>query len=310
MITTVTLNASVDKAYILERPIELGSTQRVSRVINSAGGKGINVARIINLLGGEAKTTGFVGGFNGEYLVSLLEKDKIANEFVNVHGETRTCINILDGEHGSTELLESGFTITEYEENLFLAKFNRIIDDSYIICAGGSLPKGVSEDIYAKLITIAREKSKKLILDTSGDALAKAISAKPFLIKPNSEELEQFFGKKFSTIEEKKQAGLQLLKMGAENVIISLGKDGALLLNEFGIYRGKTPDIKVINTVGSGDALVGGFAFAIDKGFDFLEAFRIAIAAGTANTLNENTGFFSIEDYGDIYQQVELERLA
>ena len=143
MITTVTLNASIDKAYHMTEKIENGTVMRVAKTDNSAGGKGLNVARVIKLCGVDSKATGLVGGFNGQYLESLLDADGIKHEFGHIQGETRSCINILDPGYGSTEYLEGGCNVTKEEEADFLNKFPEIIKDSDVVTISGSAPKGM-----------------------------------------------------------------------------------------------------------------------------------------------------------------------
>ena len=140
MITTVTMNAALDKAYFMEKAIENGTVMRVSRCHTTAGGKGLNVARAIAICGGQVQATGLVGGFNGQYLESLLDQDKIPHQFGHVAGETRSCINILDPGYGSTEYLEPGFTVSPEEEQEFMERFPDIIRDSDVVTISGRLP--------------------------------------------------------------------------------------------------------------------------------------------------------------------------
>lgn len=266
MITTVTLNASVDKAYSMEQPIENGTVMRVASCRNSAGGKGLNVARIVKLCGAQVQTTGFCGGFNGRYLEELLEEDGIAHTFTHVKGETRSCINILDERYGSTEYLEPGCIIEEEEEKEFLAQFARLAEESSVITISGSLPKGVRRDIYGVMVGIAKDAGKKVILDTSGDALKEGLQAVLTMVKPNKDEMEILFGEKISSMEDVIRCGKQIYEMGIPYVVISLGKDGALLVCEDGIFQGRPPQMKALNTVGCGDSMVGAFAVEMEKG--------------------------------------------
>ena len=168
MITTVTMNASIDKAYFMDHTIENGTVMRVARCRNSAGGKGLNVARTIKLCGEKVQATGITGGFNGQYLESMLARDGIAYHFGHMEGETRCCINILDEGYGSTEYLEPGCEISAEEEVKFMEQLPEIVKDSEIVTISGSVPRGMGKDIYAKIITKLKEAGKKVILDTSG----------------------------------------------------------------------------------------------------------------------------------------------
>ena len=152
---------------------------RVAKTDNSAGGKGLNVARVIKLCGVDSKATGLVGGFNGQYLESLLDADGINHEFGHIQGETRSCINILDPGYGSTEYLEGGCDVTKEEEADFLNKFPEIIKDSDVVTISGSAPRGMGKDIYQKLIKVIKDQGKQVILDTSGEYLEKGLESSP-----------------------------------------------------------------------------------------------------------------------------------
>ena len=156
MITTVTMNASLDKAYFMDEKIENGTVMRVRESRTSAGGKGVNVARVIKICGQEVQATGLVGGFNGKQLEALMEQDEIRHAFIHADGETRCCINILDSEYGSTEYLEPGFKVSEKEKQEFLREFPEIIKNSSVVTISGSIPRGLPKDIYATMITIAK----------------------------------------------------------------------------------------------------------------------------------------------------------
>ena len=171
MITTVTLNVSVDKAYYIKGIVVPGTVARVQKCVNSAGGKGLNVSRIIDFCGEEVLATGFAGGFNGAYVEDMLKKDGIPSRFTKTQSETRSCINILAEDESSTEYLEPGAPVSEEEIQQFLEDFDRIVDESDIITISGSIPAGVQKDIYATLVKMIKNKGKKVILDTSGDYL-------------------------------------------------------------------------------------------------------------------------------------------
>lgn len=309
MITTVTMNASIDKAYYMETAIENGTVMRVTKCINTAGGKGINVARIADLCGAKVQATGMVGGFNGMYLQNMLEKDGIKNRFVQIAGETRSCINILDPAYGSTEYLEPGCQITREEEEEFLKQFPEIVKDSKVVTISGSVPKGMSKDIYGKMIRLLKDAGKKVILDTSGELLKHAIKELPTMAKPNQDEIEQLFDTKINTMEETITYAKKIYEMGIPYVVISLGGDGALLVCKEGIYQGRPPKIEVVNTVGCGDSMVGAFAAALDREDTPEDCLKYAVAVASANAMSQSTGSFEKEDYEKILEQVTIEVL-
>lgn len=309
MITTVTMNASIDKAYYMDHKIENGTVMRVAKCINTAGGKGLNVARIADLCGAKVQATGMVGGFNGKYLEDMLSKDGIASNFVHVQGETRSCINILDEGYGSTEYLEPGFEISKEEEESFLKQFPEIVKDSDVVTISGSIPKGMSLDIYGRMVSLLKEQGKKVILDTSGALLIQSIKSLPTMVKPNQDEIEQLFGVKITSREEVIDYAKKIYETGIPYVVISLGGDGALLVCAEGVFHGKPPKIEVVNTVGCGDSMVGAFAVALEKNETPENCLKYAVAVATANAMSPSTGNFNKENYKEILEGVEVLKL-
>ena len=306
MITTVTLNASIDKAYQMASPIQGGTVMRVNNVVNSAGGKGLNVARIVTLCGEKVKATGFVGGFNGQYLEDMLTKDGVEHDFTHTQSETRSCINILDERFSSTEFLEPGLPVNEQEVKSFLDNFENIVKDSDVIAMSGSAPKGVPVDIYARLTEMVKAAGKKALVDTSGEYLKAVIPSKPFMIKPNRDELEMLFKTKINSVEETIPYAQKLHEAGIDYVVISLGEKGALLVCAEGVYHGKPPKLDIVNTVGCGDSMVGGFAVGISRGYSAEESLKYAVAVASANALEAKTGYIVPANRDKIYNQVEI----
>ena len=309
MITTVTLNVSVDKAYKIKGCVEAGKVIRVLECNNTAGGKGLNVSRVISLCKEDVLATGFVGGHCGALAEELLKKDNIKNQFTRVKSETRNCINILDDNNISTEFLEKGSPISEDDINKFIYDFNEIIDNSNIITISGSVPQGVPTDTYATLIKMIKAKNKKVILDASGDLLKEGIKALPTMIKPNSEEMENLLGVSINNREEVINSAVKLYKSGIELVVVSLGKDGALLVCKEGVYHGKPPKIKVVNTVGCGDSMVAAFAVAMERGYSNIDSLRYAISISAANAMTFSTGSFNYKDADNIFKNITIEKI-
>ncbi len=308
MITTVTMNASLDKAYFMDEKIENGTVMRVRESRTSAGGKGVNVARVIKICGQEVQATGLVGGFNGKQLEALMEQDEIRHAFIHADGETRCCINILDSEYGSTEYLEPGFKVSEKEKQEFLREFPEIIKNSSVVTISGSIPRGLPKDIYATMITIAKSMGKVVILDSSGEPLKAGLEAHPDMIKPNQDEMEQLFQTKIQNQEEVIQYAKKLQQeYKIPYVVVSLGKAGSLLVSKENVYLAKVPKLEVVNTVGCGDSMVGGFAVALERGYEAKEALRYASAVASANAMSPNTGKFETEQCEEILEQIEIE---
>lgn len=295
MITTITLNVAVDKAYVIGKLTD-HTVMRVNRCTNTAGGKGLNVAKVVHLCGEEVQATGFVGGFNGAYVEDMLKKQNIPSRFVHVQGETRSCINVLDEDGGSTEFLEPGEPIRPEEVQEFLDQFDDIIADSSVVTISGSVPKGVDVTMYAKLIEKIKAQGKKVVLDTSGALLKESIKACPTMVKPNTDEIEDLLGIKVNNHKDLVEGAKKLHEMGIPVVVVSLGGDGAFVVSDEGVFRGQPPKIEVVNTVGCGDSMTAAFAVAFARGLSVQEALRYAIAVSAANAMTMETGSFREED--------------
>lgn len=310
MITTVTLNAAIDKTYFVD-DFQLGQVSRVGRMISYPGGKGVNVARVAHLLGGPVTATGFVGGSNGGYIERQLTHQGIHNDFVRVEGESRLCLNIIDSIAGrSTELLEPGPEIDAPQAEAMKRKIRDLAESSGIVTLSGSLPKGLPSSFYADLIGIVRSQGALAFLDASGDALLQGIQAKPFLIKPNEQEVEKLIGKKLERESDLYGSIHQLMRGGIQCVVVSLGAEGSVAGYEGNLYRVRAPRIEAVNTVGCGDSFVAGMAVAMHRGDSFEQALMLAAAAGSANALMPEAGNVRMADVSRFLEQVSIETIV
>lgn len=261
-------------------------------------------------MGEEVTATGFLGGKSGEFIEEELNKIGVKCSFIKIEGETRTCIAILDPvSNTQTEILEKGPYVSQDYIEKFLDSFNKLSKSCHIITASGSAPSGVPEDIYVELINISKQNGAKLILDTSGEYLSKAIRAKPFMIKPNREEVEKLLNRELENIGEVKKAALELKQFGITIVSISLGSEGSIVACEEGVFRLIPPQIKVASPVGSGDSYVAGMAVGIRRGFDIVDAAILATACGAANAMYYKTGYVTLEDVEHLKNNVKVEKL-
>ncbi|MDD3920480.1 MAG: 1-phosphofructokinase family hexose kinase [Eubacteriales bacterium] len=309
MILTVTLNTSIDKLYMLET-LAPYTVMRVKQVHNTAGGKGLNVTRVAARLGEPVTAMGFVGGYNGRYLESLITEPLIRKAFTHVASETRSCINGWDQSCGkSTEYLEPGAPVTAEEVRRFTEDFQRELPGADAVTISGSLPQGVSTAIYGDLIHLCRQAGKPVLLDTSGEILRQGVKAMPTFIKPNADEIGQLLGAVPETQEALVNAALALHKSGIPIVALSMGAEGALVACADGVYRGKPPCIEPVNTVGCGDSMVAGFAFGIVRNFNAVEQLRLAIAVSAANALSMGTGGFDERDFHSLLPDVEIQQI-
>lgn len=309
MITTVTLNVAVDKLYFVDR-FQIGEVNRVKECVATAGGKGLNVARIASLLGEEVIATGFIGGHSGQYAEEMLNKTGIRSDFINVLGESRSCINIIDQNGKSTELLEPGVAISEEEINEFKTKFKNLIGGSSVVVLSGSLPRGCRPELYAELIEIAKDKGKKVILDTSGENLKQGIQARPTMIKPNKDEIKALIGVDVNSKDDLIDAAKLLYDKGIPYVVVSMGKHGAIVVCEEGVFEGNPPDVKVVNTVGCGDSMVAAFALSFVRGYTIESALQFALVVSSANAMCKETGYLYPADLKKIMCEGKVTKLA
>lgn len=309
-IATITLNTSVDKLYLV-KTLNPYHVSRVQRVNNTAGGKGINVSRIVALLGEDVLAAGLVGGYNGRLFESLIIEEKIHKRFTRVAGETRCCINLWDIEQNkSTEYLEPGFEVSAQEIEQFLQDYAAVVEESEGVCISGSFPAGMAGSDGAELIRIAKEKGKPVLADVSSSEIKQVYKAAPTMLKPNTDEITQLFDLNPENRQELIQATKEMHRSGVAIAAISLGKDGVILTCDVGTYHVSPPRVEVKNTVGSGDAMIGGFAVGLARKENIEQIMRLACAAATANTLTMSTGSFEQKDFQRILPLVQIEKLG
>lgn len=309
MILTVTLNAAIDKRYVVEN-YQVGEVNRVKECAYVAGGKGLNVSKTAAIAGAEVLATGFVGGHAGAYITEAVEKQGVATDFIQVKGESRSCINIYDTVNKTqTEFLEPGVVVSEEEQRAFYLKFDQLLAKCDVVAMSGSVPKGIGTDMYPKLVAMAKAAGKKIIVDTSGALLEETVKAKPNMVKPNIDEIRLLTGKQILGREELIEAGIELQKSGIERVVISLGADGSLMFVDEGVYQAVVPKIDAVNTVGCGDCMTAGFAISFEQGMSPEEALRFASATSAASAMREETGYFETEDMKALFDQIEIKKL-
>ena len=309
MILTVTLNAAIDKRYVVKE-FQVGEVNRVAECTYTPGGKGLNVSKPASIAGAEVVATGFAGGHAGNYIVDSLKPFGIKSEFYHMDAESRSCINIWDEKnHVQTEFLEPGFTVSAEDFEGFCEKFKTLVPKADVVAMSGSVPKGLDGTAYQKLVSIVKEAGKKVILDTSGKLLEMGIEAKPTMVKPNIDEIRMLTGSHCDTGEELIEAGKKIHEAGIEIVVISLGADGSLLICEDGVYQAIVPRIDAVNTVGCGDSMIAGFALGFERGLSVQETLKLASAISASAALREETGFFVKEDMERILPQIEIKKL-
>ncbi len=284
MIYTVTLNPSLD--YIVGiKNFVAGSLNRSESEKITAGGKGINVSIVLHNLGMESTALGFTAGFTGRQIESILRQDGIKTDFINVEqGLSRINVKILHNESGmgETEINGSGPLISKDDIAMLFQKFGSIDSGSTVVLAG-SVPSSLPKNFYVQVMNSLKTKNIKFIVDASGELLKTALPYHPFLVKPNLSELEEIFEVKINSMQDAFGYAKKLLGLGAQNALVSLGKDGAILSASDGCnYYAKAPSGKPVNTVGSGDSMVAGFIAGYESSRSFKSALERGVCAGSA----------------------------
>lgn len=312
MIITITPNPAVDRTLTVPL-VEAGSIHRATHSLVAAGGKGLNVARGVKHLGGKVLAMGLLGGHSGRWVAQLAQAEEITGEWTYFEGETRTCTMVVSAEVGSIDTTifnESGPTITHADWNRFIKDVVRRAPNDATVCICGSLPHGTPASAPADLIQQLQATGLSVWVDTSGIALRSALTATPFGIKVNGREAGEVLGTPVTTVPEAVGAATTLLERGIEQVVITLGALGAVVVNKAGAYHAVPPSVPIVSTVGSGDAFFAGLLTALEQGFPTPEALRHAVAAGTANALSVGGGQLEMAKFTSILRQINISTLA
>ena len=282
MIYTVTCNPALDLAVRLDG-LQIGGLNRTAGATLVAGGKGVNVSRVLGELGERNIALGFVAGSNGVMLESALQQMGVTTEFIRLpEGQTRINVKLYGAQE--TELNAPGPMVSRQQTEGLLSELSRLKEDD-LLCLCGSLPPGMGVDSYARMLTAAE--GVRAIVDTTGEALLCALTEKPWLVKPNRDELAALVGRALPTLEDVIESAAWLRQKGAQNVLVSMGKDGALLCAESVCLYQPAPDGEVVGTVGAGDSLVAGFAAGWQRHGDMAQALRLGVACGSATACCE-----------------------
>ena len=303
MIYTVTLNPSIDFIVRIDK-VEIGEVNRMESDDKFAGGKGINVSRILQRLGVDNTATGFIGGFTGRFVTDGLDAEGIKTKFVAVDQDTR--INVKIKADQETEINGAGPIINEYQLAELEAVLSSVSADDVVVFAG-SAPSNLGNKVYNKLIPLVRETGAQVVCDFEGQTLIDSLEFIPQLVKPNNHELGDIFGVTLTELPEIERYAKEILAKGAQNVIISMAGDGALLVSPNGTYFAKPIKGEVKNSVGAGDSMVAGFTGKLATTGDVIEAFKWGVACGTATTFSDD---LATADYiQETYEKVEVEKL-
>lgn len=305
----MTLNPSVDIKYTLDY-FSIDEVNRVDQVIKTAGGKGLNVSRVLKQLDADVGATGFLGGELGEFIRSELKKECIVDLFVPISGKTRNCIAVIH-EGMQTEILESGPVIQDEEIEHFLSNFIKILPQVDLVTISGSLPKGVPTNFYQRIIELCSQHEKLVLLDTNEKLLDASLKgrAKPYLIKPNREELAGFLGREINSQEDLMVALEDQAFQDIEWVVVSLGSKGAMIKHQESIYNVQIPKVEAVNPVGSGDSVIAGFASGLSRKLEKTTLMRYGIAMGILNAMEEKTGYINPANIDWCMEHIKIEKL-
>lgn len=309
MILVINLNASVDKRYKMKDLIK-GEVMRAAEVDNTPGGKGIHVANVATILGEDCIATGYLGGKSGEFISEKLQDYGIKQDFVQVTGETRSCLAIITDTGAQTEILEPGPTVTQEEQEAFLAKYQELLSKATVVAASGSMPKGLPGDFYGQLISLAHKAGKPFLLDTSGEALIQGINAQPYFVKPNNDEIKVLVGAELRSDEDIVHVLQKFMEDGIKLPVISLGAQGSMAGYNQHVYKITVPKIQCKNPVGSGDSFVAGIAVGIERGMAIEDVLSLGAACGTANAMEDESGFVRKEVVEELFPQIKIQQIV
>ncbi len=306
MIYTVTLNPAIDKTVEIPS-FTVDAVNRITRIQEDPGGKGINVSKVIESLGGDSVAYALLGGDAGEKLLKLLSGSRFPVKSIRTDRATRTNMKVVDPVlHTNTDINEPG----GYPGDQAIAELTQDLEERLkegdILVLSGSVPAGVNKEIYRELARMGKERGARVFLDADGPLFCEGLKAAPYLVKPNQYELAQYFGRPLETEEELLEAGRELLKKGISVVLISLGGDGAIMCRGGGYIRAESLSVPVASTVGAGDSMVAAFAYGMDQGMDFESAFRLSVAAGSAAVTCSGSQAPALELVRELYGQVKL----
>ena len=315
MIATVTLNPSLDE-WVDVPALRVGELNRSGSFMRYAGGKGINVSRVVHELRGRTLAFGIAGGVDGQILRKLVDDLGIPHDFASVAGSTRNNYKILaENPRSFTEINTPGPRVSAK----VLAELKRRVfggspvrrSSAKVLALSGSLPPGAPPGTYAEWIRFARRRLLPAVLDGSGEALRLGIAERPWLIKPNRSEAAEILGKPIRDTDAAVKAALALRQRGPEKVVLSLGADGALLVcgEPVEVWHAASPGVRVISAVGAGDSLVGGLLQGWVSGRSITEAFRLGVACGAATAMTPGTELCHRKDIERLLPEIRLSRV-
>ena len=308
MIITITLNPAMDRTLRIEQPLQVNMLNRASSTSVEPGGKGINVSRAVKALGGKSVALGFCAGSNGRAMKDALTSIDIHHDFVDVPGNTRVNLQVIDQEGNHTEINEPGFKISDSDFLRFLERVEQYLDDKNIFVISGSVPPFFPMQNFIKLIKTIKKAGCRLIVDEAEELLEEALKFEPDMVKPNIFELAEAVGDE-PTVDPDVLvvSARKLLDKGAQAVCVSMGEEGALFVSKRepeALYVNCNPKIYNEGAVGTGDAMVGAIANAMDKKISFVEMAKFTVATGRACARLAGTEMETLKKVYEVYESL------
>jgi 1-phosphofructokinase len=304
MIITVTLNPALDKTIEIDE-FKIDSVNRIVSTRVDAGGKGINVSKVIKELQYKSLALGFLGGSSGGQIKNYLDDLNIDNEFLLVKGETRTNLKIIDKVNKThTDINENGPSLGKQDIINIKEKIMQHCKEDSLVVLSGSVPNEVSTSIYGEIIKDVKNKGGKVILDAEGELLMEGIKAGPYMVKPNIDELEKAFGISINNEEKIIETAKKILEYGVKYVVISLGSEGSIFISNDTVAKVKGIKVQVKSTVGAGDSMVAALAVAVQEDYSLEQAMKLACATSTANVMTEGTQTGRFDDIERIKNEI------
>jgi 1-phosphofructokinase family hexose kinase len=310
MIRSICLNPVIDKVYFIDH-FTAGRLYRDNCPARYAGGKGVNVAKVLALLGEACAIYGFIGGDSGRRLEDEIISLGIQSKFIGIAGDTRTTINVIDKERNlETEILELGPAVAEEELQALIGQLTADIAPGDIVICSGAIINGAPPSIYKAIAAICVAKAAYCFLDTCGEAFHASLPGQYYFAKPNLKEFSEYLGLENKVDDRTIVAQAErLMAKGFENLMVSMGKSGALLVNHTVRLQASPPVISNQSSIGSGDASVAGYAAAINRGSDVEEAFCLSMACGVSNAMHREVGFIDLSEVNELKKRIELRHL-
>ena len=302
MILCVGTTPTAQRTLVFER-LQLDAVNRAAECYDTASGKSINVARVIHTLGEACIATGFLGGDVGKYIRDELSAAGIAHDFVEVAPKTRTCVTVMDRSSGhATELVEESKLVETDAWAKLKSKIEQLASRAKLIVLSGSLPPGAPQDFYAWCVKLG----VRTIVDAAGGPLKRALDARPFLVKPNRQELAKTLGVSVDSDDSLRDA---VTRLNADWVVVTEGRSGAIVSDGTTLWRLHAPKVVAINPIGSGDSLAAGIATALVRGETMPDAAKLGIACGAANAMTTTSGVVDPATVKELLTQVFIEQI-